>query len=274
MQVKETVADGLKREFQVTLAVSDIGSQVDARLDELKDKVRLNGFRPGKVPLSHLKRTYGRSVTAEVVEKLIRDTNDKIFTDRGFRLATEPKITMPTEAKEVEDVLSGNADLNYTVAVEVVPEIQLVDFKSITVEKPVVEVSDSRRRRRHQAHRRSQSRLCRQGRGRQGRQRRPRDGVVQGHDRRHAVRRRQRRGHPGGDRLGHLHPGLRGPVDRHRRRRDPQRQGDLPDQLRHRRIWPARRRSSRPPRRWSRRRRTPRPTTNSPRRSAWNRSTS
>nr|Q07NN7.1 RecName: Full=Trigger factor; Short=TF; AltName: Full=PPIase [Rhodopseudomonas palustris BisA53] len=143
MQVKETVTDGLKREFQVTLAVSDIGSQVDARLDELKDKVRLNGFRPGKVPLSHLKRTYGRSVTAEVLEKLIRETNDNIFTERGFRLATEPKITMPTEAKEVEDVLAGNADLNYTVAVEVVPEIQLVDFKTISVEKPVVEVGDS-----------------------------------------------------------------------------------------------------------------------------------
>ncbi|MGO3930286.1 trigger factor [Rhodopseudomonas pseudopalustris] len=143
MQVKETVADGLKREYQVTIAASDISSKVDARLDELKDKVRLNGFRPGKVPVAHLKRMYGRSVTAETLEKLIRDSNDQIFTERGFRLATEPKITMPTEPQEIEDVLAGKADLNYSVAIEVVPTIELADFKTISVEKPVAEVSDS-----------------------------------------------------------------------------------------------------------------------------------
>ena len=143
MQVKETVADGLKREYQVTIAASDISSKVDARLDELKDKVRLNGFRPGKVPVAHLKRMYGRSVTAETLEKLIRDSNDQIFTERGFRLATEPKITMPTEPQEIEDVLAGKADLNYSVAIEVVPTIELADFKTVSVEKPVAEVSDS-----------------------------------------------------------------------------------------------------------------------------------
>ncbi|WP_110779443.1 trigger factor [Rhodopseudomonas faecalis] len=143
MQVKETVADGLKREYQVTIAASDISGKVDARLDELKDKVRLNGFRPGKVPVAHLKRMYGRSVTAETLEKLIRDSNDQIFTERGFRLATEPKITMPTEPQEIEDVLAGKADLNYSVAIEVVPTIELADFKTISVEKPVAEVSDS-----------------------------------------------------------------------------------------------------------------------------------
>ncbi|TAH66250.1 MAG: trigger factor [Rhodopseudomonas palustris] len=143
MQVKETVADGLKREYQVTIAASDISGKVDARLDELKDKVRLNGFRPGKVPVAHLKRMYGRSVTAETLEKLIRDSNDQIFTERGFRLATEPKITMPTEPQEIEDVLAGKADLNYSVAIEVVPTIELADFKTISVEKPVAEVADS-----------------------------------------------------------------------------------------------------------------------------------
>ncbi|MBB5046389.1 trigger factor [Rhodopseudomonas rhenobacensis] len=143
MQVKETVADGLKREFEVTLQAADIGAKVDARLDDMKDKVRLNGFRPGKVPIGHLKRIYGRSVTAETVEKLIRETNDQIFTERGFRLATEPKITMPSKENEVEEILAGKSDLNYTVAVEVVPTIELADFKSFSVEKPVAEVSDS-----------------------------------------------------------------------------------------------------------------------------------
>jgi trigger factor len=143
MQVKETVADGLKHEFQINVPASDLDAKADARLVDLKDKVRLNGFRPGKVPVSHLKKVYGRSVMAETVEQTIRDTNSQIFTERGFRLATEPKITMPTEEKAVEDILTGKSDLNYTVSIEVVPSIQLADFKSFTVEKPVVEVTDA-----------------------------------------------------------------------------------------------------------------------------------
>ena len=72
------------------------------KLADMKDKVKLNGFRPGKVPVAHLKRMYGRSVMAETIEQLIRDTNTGIFTERGFKLATEPKVTMPTEEKDVE----------------------------------------------------------------------------------------------------------------------------------------------------------------------------
>jgi trigger factor len=143
MQVKETLAEGLKHEFQISVPASDLEAKADTRLVDLKDKVRLNGFRPGKVPVSHLKKVYGRSVMAETVEQTIRDTNTKIFTERGFRLATEPKVTMPTEEKAVEDILTGKSDLNYTVSIEVVPTIQLADFKGFSVEKPVADVSDA-----------------------------------------------------------------------------------------------------------------------------------
>ena len=143
MQVTETLAEGLKHEFQISVPASDLDAKADARLVDLKDKVRLNGFRPGKVPVSHLKKVYGRSVMAETIDQTIRDTNSQIFTERGFRLATEPKITMPTEQKAVEDILSGKSDLTYTVSIEVVPPIQLADFKSFTVEKPVAEVTDA-----------------------------------------------------------------------------------------------------------------------------------
>jgi trigger factor len=143
MQVTETLNEGLKHEFKVNVPASDLDAKADARLVDLKDKVRLNGFRPGKVPVSHLKKVYGRSVMAETIDQTIRDTNSQIFTERGFRLATEPKITMPTEQKEVEQILSGKSDLTYTVSIEVVPSIQLADFKSFSVEKPVAEVSDA-----------------------------------------------------------------------------------------------------------------------------------
>ncbi|WP_298256385.1 trigger factor [Bradyrhizobium sp.] len=143
MQVKETVAEGLKHEFQVSIPSADLDAKADARLVEMKDKVRLNGFRPGKVPVTHLKKVYGRSVMAEAIDQTIRDTNSKLFTERGFRLATEPKITMPTEKKEVEELLAGKSDLTYTVAIEVVPTIALADFKTFKVEKPVADVTDA-----------------------------------------------------------------------------------------------------------------------------------
>ena len=143
MQVTETLVEGLKHEFQISVPASDLDAKADARLVDLKDKVRLNGFRPGKVPVSHLKKVYGRSVMAETIDQTIRDTNTQIFTERGFRLASEPKITMPTEEKAVEDVLTGKSDLTYTVSIEVVPAIALADFKSFTVEKPVAEVTDA-----------------------------------------------------------------------------------------------------------------------------------
>ncbi|HLG84230.1 MAG TPA: trigger factor [Bradyrhizobium sp.] len=143
MQVTETLSQGLKHEFQVSVPASDLDAKADARLVDMKDKVRLNGFRPGKVPVSHLKKVYGRSVMAETIDQTIRDANTQIFTERGFRLATEPKITMPTEKTEVDDLLAGKSDLKYTVAIEVVPAIQLADFKSFNVEKVVADVGDA-----------------------------------------------------------------------------------------------------------------------------------
>src|ERR1700737_1169347 len=130
MQVTETLAEGLKHEFQISVPPSYLDAKAGARLVDLKDKVRLNGFRPGKVPVSHLKKVYGRSVMAETVEQTIRDTNSHIFTERGFRLATEPKVTMPTEQKAVEDILTGKSDLTYTVSIEAVPAIPLAHLQA------------------------------------------------------------------------------------------------------------------------------------------------
>ncbi|KJC37459.1 trigger factor [Bradyrhizobium sp. LTSP849] len=143
MQVTETLSEGLKHEFKISVPASDLDAKAGAKLVDLKDKVRINGFRPGKVPVGHLKKVYGRSVMAETIDQTIRDTNTQLFSERGFRLATEPKITMPTEQAEVEELLNGKSDLTYTVAIEVVPAIALADFKAFQVEKPVADVSDT-----------------------------------------------------------------------------------------------------------------------------------
>lgn len=143
MQVTETLSEGLKREFKVVVPATELDAKVNARLDEMKDRVRINGFRPGKVPVAHLKRMYGRSAMAEVIEATVRDTNNQIVSERGYKLASDPKVTMPTEESAIEQLIAGQSDLDYTMAVEIVPAIELANFKDIKLTKLSSDVDDS-----------------------------------------------------------------------------------------------------------------------------------
>src|SRR3954467_8034192 len=131
MQVTETLNEGLKHEFQISVPASDLDAKADAKLVDLKDKVRLNGFRPGKVPVAHLKKVYGKSVMAETIEAVVREANDKIVNDNSCKLAMEPKVNLPEDQAEIESIVSGHAVLAYSVALEVLPPIVLPDFKTI-----------------------------------------------------------------------------------------------------------------------------------------------
>jgi trigger factor len=131
MQVTETLSEGLKREYKVVVPAAELDAKVSQRLDDLKGRVRINGFRPGKVPVAHLRRMYGRSAMAEVIEATVRDTNNQIVSERGFKLAADPKVTLPTEEGAIEQLIDGKSDLNYTMALEIVPPIALGDFKAI-----------------------------------------------------------------------------------------------------------------------------------------------
>lgn len=143
MQVTETLSEGLKREYKVVVPASELDAKVNARLDELKDRVRINGFRPGKVPVTHLKRMYGRSAMAEVIEATVRDTNNQIVSEHGFKLAADPKVTLPTEEGAIDQLIAGKSDLNYTMALEIVPPITLGDFKSIKLTRLAADVTEA-----------------------------------------------------------------------------------------------------------------------------------
>jgi trigger factor len=142
MQVTETLAEGLKREYRVIVPASDLDTKVNARLDDLKGRVRINGFRPGKVPVAHLKRVYGRAVMAETIDETVREANASIVSDHGFKLAKEPKVTLPEAEADVTAVVEGKADLSYSVAIEILPNIELTDFSTISLEKLTAPVTD------------------------------------------------------------------------------------------------------------------------------------
>lgn len=141
MQVTETLSEGLKREYKVVVPAAELDAKVSQRLDDLKGRVRINGFRPGKVPVAHLRRMYGRSAMAEVIEATVRDTNNQIVSERGFKLAADPKVTLPTEEGAIEQLIDGKSDLNYTMALEIVPPIALGDFKAIKLTKLSADVA-------------------------------------------------------------------------------------------------------------------------------------
>jgi trigger factor len=143
MQVKETLSEGLKREYEVVVPASELDQRVNTRLEEMKDRVNIAGFRPGKVPVTHLKRVYGRSVMGEVIQQAVNETNQKIMTDGGFKLAMEPKVTLAAEAEpEVQKLIEGKSDLSYKVAMELLPKIDFPDFKTIKVTRPVADTTD------------------------------------------------------------------------------------------------------------------------------------
>jgi trigger factor len=143
MQVKETLSQGLKREYQVVVAAAELDAKVNERLDELKGSIRIDGFRPGKVPVAHLKRLYGKSAMAEVIEKTVRDANNQIVSEHGYKLASEPKVTLPSEEGAIDQLIAGKSDLNYTMALEIVPPIELTDFKTIKLTKLTSEIADA-----------------------------------------------------------------------------------------------------------------------------------
>jgi trigger factor len=142
MQVTETLSEGLKRAYDVIIPAGDLATKLDSELNDLKGKVRINGFRPGKVPLAHLKRVYGRSVMADLVQKQIEEANKKIVDDGQLRLAMQPKIELSKEQGDIEKALEAQGDLAFKIELEVLPQFELGTFDDIALEKPVAEVSE------------------------------------------------------------------------------------------------------------------------------------
>jgi trigger factor len=143
MQVTETLSQGLKREFKVVLPATELEERLNSELSTLKDRVRINGFRPGKVPVGHLRKVYGRSVMADVLQNAVNEANRKIVEDNNLKLAHEPQIQFPESQEEVEKAMEAKGDLAFTVALEVLPVFELADLSDVTVKKPVADVTDA-----------------------------------------------------------------------------------------------------------------------------------
>lgn len=143
MNVTETLSQGLKREFQVVLNAADLKIRLDDGLNGLQGKARINGFRPGKVPVAHLRRLYGRSVMSDVVQNAVNEANQKIVEDNGVKLALAPQVRFPEDQAMIEAALEAKGDLSFTIAVEVLPKFEIADMSGIALTRIVAEVPDA-----------------------------------------------------------------------------------------------------------------------------------
>lgn len=127
MQVNEVESAGLKRAYTVILPRGDIETKRDKRLAELAKDLRVPGFRPGKVPLSIVKQRYGAAVLGEILEQQVGDATRQVLSDRGLKAAQQPKIEITNFAED--------ADLEFRMDLEVLPEIPMPDFGVIALER-------------------------------------------------------------------------------------------------------------------------------------------
>ncbi len=134
MQVTQTSADGLKREFRIVVPNDEVESQIASRLDELGRTIRLHGFRPGKVPAQLLRRRFGQSVRGEVVETALQNSTAEAIREHNLRPALPPKV-------DIVSFVEG-ADLEYRMSVELLPDIPEPSFAALGIERLVVEIPD------------------------------------------------------------------------------------------------------------------------------------
>lgn len=143
MKVTETLNEGLKRSINIVVPQSDLEAKLTEKLNEAKGRVQLKGFRPGKVPANHIRKMYGKSFMAEIVNEILNDSPRKVLGERGEKSATPPEVDMTEDEAEAQKVLAGEADFEFTLNYEVIPAIELKDFSSIKIVREVVDIPDS-----------------------------------------------------------------------------------------------------------------------------------
>lgn len=139
MEVTQTVSEGLHREFRIVIGADDLDARLTDRLTEMQSSMHLKGFRPGKAPVSYLKKTFGKRVMNEIVEQTVSETSQKAVSDHALKPAFPPQVDL---VSPVEEVVGGKTNLEFTVRVDLMPEFELADITSLHAQKLIAEVTD------------------------------------------------------------------------------------------------------------------------------------
>lgn len=136
MQIEELLIDGLKHQYKITVPAKDLDARMDAILTEFRATAKIKGFRPGKAPLSLLKRMHGERAQGQLLNETMQETSVKLFEEKKLKPAMRPEVDMASD-------FADGSDLEYTLTVEVLPEIDVEAFKAPALERWVAEVDES-----------------------------------------------------------------------------------------------------------------------------------
>ena len=143
MQVTETLSAGLKREYKVVVGQAELDSELNAKLADMSKRANIKGFRPGKVPVAHLRRVYGKSAMAEVLQDAVDSRSKKLLEEKNLKPAYQPEVKLPTDEAEIAAVMDGKRDLSFTMELEVIPDFEVKDHSGLTLTRHVVPVSEA-----------------------------------------------------------------------------------------------------------------------------------
>ena len=139
MKIKELKAEGLSHTYAVTIPKEDLETKLEAKIKEMQPQVTLKGFRPGKVPTSHIRKMFGQSIMKDVVEETVNETSQQAINDNKIRPAGQPQIDMRANG---EEVTKGKADLEYQLTVESIPEFEPVEPDTLKFTRLTHEADD------------------------------------------------------------------------------------------------------------------------------------
>lgn len=139
MNVVEKSSEGLSRTFEVVVPAAELNAKLAAKIEEIRPEVRLKGFRPGKVPAGHIRKMFGASIMGDILQEIVPEATQKTLDERKLRPASQPSIEVKSDA---DDVLKKGADFAFQIAVEVMPEFEPVDPKTLSVTRPSAPVGD------------------------------------------------------------------------------------------------------------------------------------
>ncbi|WP_308917339.1 trigger factor [Jannaschia sp. LMIT008] len=137
MQVTETLNEGLKRAYSITVPASELDAKVDAKLAEAQPTVEMKGFRKGKVPMALLKKQFGLRLMGEAMQESIDGAMSKHFEETGDRPAMQPKVEMANQDWKPGD------DVAVALSYEALPDVPEVDFSDVAIERLVVKPAES-----------------------------------------------------------------------------------------------------------------------------------
>jgi len=139
MQITETLSEGLHREFKVLIPRDDLDARLTGRIEEMKPKVHLKGFRPGKAPVSFLKKSFGKSMMGEIVDEAVNESSKRALEDNGLKPAAPPRVEL---GSDIDQVTLGRSDLEFTLAIDLMPDFEPTEITGLKVERLVGDLTD------------------------------------------------------------------------------------------------------------------------------------